>query len=125
LTDLLLAGLVAVGLLAVGAASWSRTRRRPETGTVVPSDLGPFPTVLFFSSGSCASCPPARQVVAAATADRFKEYSWDAHPGILRRLRIEQVPTTWVVDAEGRVVDRVEGPPDEARFRRSLAALTD
>ena len=53
--------------------------------------------------------------------DDFREYSWDVHPGILRRLRIDKVPTTWVVDADGRVAQQLEGTPASSRLRRALA----
>jgi hypothetical protein len=68
--------------------------------------------VLFFSSDTCDSCPPAREVVAAAAGGRLRDYSWQVHPGILRRLRIDAVPTTWVVDGDGRVEAVFAGRPE-------------
>ncbi len=91
----------------------------------MPADLGPFPAIVFFSSASCESCPPARAALAGATGGDFREYSWDVHPGILRRLRIERVPTTWVVDASGRVVEVVEGEPKRSVIEEARQTAAD
>ena len=114
MSELAIAGGVAVLLVAVGWLATRRRRAAVDHRPLMPADLGPFPVTVFFSSGTCASCPPARHALAEAIGEVFREYSWDVHPGVLRRLRIERVPTTWVVDADGRVVEVAEGEPTKA-----------
>ena len=117
----------AVAMGFVLAAAWAVTafvgRRRGDDRPVVPADLGPFPTVLLFTSDGCDSCPPARDAVSAATGGRFVEYTWQVHPGIHGRLRVERVPTTWVVGADGRVVSVIEGAVDEGALAADLLRI--
>ncbi len=117
---------VAMALVLVGA--WAVTvavgRRRGDDRPRVPADLGPFPTVFLFTSDDCGSCPPAREAVASATSGRFVEYTWQVHPGIHGRLRIDKVPTTWVVDGDGRVAEVVEGRPEPGALARAIGRLS-
>lgn len=117
-------GLVVAAALAttgvvVGRIGRGSVDERPR----VPGDLGPFPAVLFFSSGACASCGPARALVAAEAGGLFREHAWDVHPGILGRLRVDRVPTTWVVDAGGRRVRVVEGVPTPGSVAMAVEGL--
>lgn len=110
---------VALGLIGWVAVAWRR--RSTDVRRVVPADLGPFPAVLFFSSETCDSCPPAREVVVAAAGGRLRDYTWQVHPGILRRLRIDAVPTTWVVDVDGRVEAVFAGRPEPRAVAAAVA----
>lgn len=113
-----LAMAAALGAVWLGATALSR--RRGDDRPIAPDDLGPFPAVLLFTAEDCASCPPVRDAVARATGGRFAEYTWQVHPGILGRLRIDRVPTTWVVAADGRVASTFEGSVDEGAIRRAI-----
>lgn len=119
--------LAAVGMAAaLGLVGWAavlRRRRSTDVRRTVPADLGPFPTVLFFSSETCDTCPPAREVVVAATGGRMRDHTWQVHPGILRRLRIDAVPTTWVVDDGGRVEAVFAGRPDPDELASAVARV--
>ncbi len=114
--------LVGVAVLAAAVAAGRLTgRSRTDALPAAPADLGPYPAVLLFSSDSCASCAPARAVVDAEAAERWREHPWEIHPGILGRLRIDSVPTVWVVDADARIVDVIEGVPEQGRIARRVA----
>lgn len=125
MADWLLAVAMASLLAAVAAVTVWQRRRAVDPRPTAPTDLGPYPRVLLFTSEACASCPPARDAVAAATNGRFDEHTWQVHPGTLRRLRIDKVPTTWVVDAEARVEAVFEGVPDGAALGRALSRVFD
>ncbi len=117
---LVAAGMAAaLGLIGWAAVVWRR--RSTDVRRVVPDDLGPFPAVLFFSSDTCESCPPAREVVVAAAGGRMRDYTWQVHPGILRRLRIDAVPTAWVVDRDGRVEAVFAGRPEPGEVAAAVA----
>jgi len=112
-----------VAALAIGVPMglvWARLRpRRVRLGSV-PGELGPFPTVLLFSSSSCPTCPPAREVVTALCGAAVRELTWPADTVAFHKLAVGTVPATFVVDGEGDVVERFDGVPDERRLRRTL-----
>lgn len=120
-----LVAIVAIGI-PMGLA-WVRMRpRRVRLGSA-PAEFGPFPGVLFFSSISCPTCPPAREVVAALCGGAVRELAWPGDTVAFHKLAVGTVPATFVVDRAGRVVERFDGVPDERRLRRTLgkAGLQD
>lgn len=120
MADWIVAVAMAAALGAVGWLAVWRRRRTTDVRRAAPGDLGPFPAVLFFSSDTCESCPPAREVVVAAAGGRLREHTWQVHPGILRRLRIDAVPTTWVVDRDGRVEAVFAGRPEPGALAAAI-----
>jgi hypothetical protein len=112
---------MATVLVLIGWAAIAWRHRSTDVRRVVPTDLGPFPAVLFFSSDTCDSCPPAREVVVAAAGGRLRDYTWQVHPGVLRRLRVDAVPTTWVVDGDGRVEAVFAGRPEPGEVSGAVA----
>ena len=114
--------LIGLAILAAAVVAGRLTgRSRTDALPAAPTDLGPYPAVLLFSSDSCASCAPARTVIDSEAGARWREHPWEIHPGILGRLRIDSVPTTWVVDADGRIVDVIEGIPATGRIARRVS----
>ncbi len=112
-----------VAVLAIGlpiGLAWMRLRpRRARLGNV-PEALGPFPTVLLFSSPSCPTCPPARELVSAACGSSLRELTWPTDTVFFHKLAVGTVPATFVVDGAGDVLERFDGVPDERRLRRTL-----
>ncbi len=114
-----LAALAAVGLPM--ALAWFRARPRRARPGEAPAELGPFPRVLFFSSSTCPTCPPAREVVVNAAGDAVREVAWPKDTIAFHKLGVGVVPVTMAVDGRGRVVEVFEGLPDRRRLRRAVA----
>ena len=94
----------------------------------VLAELGATPgeraTLLQFSSAFCAPCRATRRILAEVSAmvDGVAHVEVDAeqHLAIVRRLHVRKTPTTLVLDAEQREVQRASGQPRKADV---LAAL--
>jgi thiol-disulfide isomerase/thioredoxin len=93
-------------------------------GTAYDGQRGERATLLQFSSAFCAPCRATRRVLAdvAATVDGVTHIEVDAedHLDLVRRLGVLRTPTTLVLDASGREVNRAGGAPRPAQV---LAAL--
>lgn len=127
--------LIALTAVAVGVALLLQ-RRRPEAPTA-PSYRAPTqvdradfdhdstPTLLaVFTSASCSSCATAWSSVEslAATQDGLAAQRIEIQddPKLHQRYRIDGVPTTLIIDADGVVTKSFFGPPVEDDL---LAAL--
>jgi thiol-disulfide isomerase/thioredoxin len=90
-------------------------------------DLGSRATLVQFSSAFCAPCRAARQVLAhtAGQVDGVRHVEVDAetHLDLIRRLGITKTPTTFVLDADGRIVRRAVGVPRLPELRATLNAI--
>ncbi|MFC9993361.1 TlpA family protein disulfide reductase [Nocardia sp. NPDC127526] len=90
------------------------------------------PTVLHFSADWCGPCAAVRRVVATIVAELAAapaapldlEIDLDANPALARELNVLSLPTTFVLDAEGRERYRISGVPKPADLRASLGPLT-
>ncbi|GAB4582903.1 TlpA family protein disulfide reductase [Nocardia sp. IFM 10818] len=90
------------------------------------------PTVLHFSADWCGPCAAVRRVVAsvvtelaaAPAAPLDLEIDIDDNPALARELNVLSLPTTFVLDAEGRERYRISGVPKAADLRGSLGPLT-
>ena len=105
--------LLAVGLAAFALGAWYLVRtlvlRRATTAAGVMSPLAPgLPGVLFFTTPQCAACKnvqrPVLQDLAVKMAGKIQVVEIDAteRPDLARSWSVLSVPTTFVVDAEGR-----------------------
>ena len=96
-------------------------RLEPQELGLSPSDLGERATLVQVSSAFCAPCRAARtvarRVVATADGVRHVEVDVAGHEDLAAALRITSTPTLLVLDAEGRVRERLEGVPRLAWLR--------
>jgi len=87
-------------------------------------DLGSRATLVQFSSAFCAPCRAARQVLAhtAGQVDGVRHVEVDAetHLELIRRLGVTKTPTTFVLDADGRIVRRAVGVPRLPELRATV-----
>ena len=90
-------------------------------------DLGSRATLVQFSSAFCAPCRAARQVLAhtAGQVDgvRHVEVDAESHLDLIRRLGVTKTPTTFVLDADGRIVRRAVGVPRVQELRATVDAI--
>ncbi|HVE99611.1 MAG TPA: thioredoxin family protein [Mycobacteriales bacterium] len=126
-----LAAATAVGFVWAGRRGRLRAVVDDEGGAADAATLraigvepGPRGTLVQFSSTFCAPCRATRRVLTdvAAMVDgvAYVEVDAEANLDAVRRLRIMRTPTTFVLDAGGRVVVRASGQP---RKPDVLAAL--
>lgn len=130
--------LIAAAIVAVSAIVgwvWSdrqgRTRRVPDGVFFAPADLpgvsgfGERATLVQFSTVFCAQCPATRRLLDTIAAERHGvvrvEVDLTDERQLATRLHILQTPTTFVLDADGRLVTRIGGPPR----REVVAAVLD
>lgn len=90
--------------------------------------LGTEASYLQFSSAFCAPCRATRARLRAEAADAeqlgYIEIDAESRLDLVRRLNVLRTPTVFVLDADGRVVWRwngpVSGPEDLERLRRAV-----
>lgn len=111
------------GVILLAWFAGKRGQSRSEREQPLPKDLGPFPAVLLFTSESCDSCQPARDVVSHEAGDFLKEIQFDTSPGMFERVRLRGVPTALVVSSEGLIIGRFEGVPEVGEVARSVTKL--
>lgn len=83
------------------------------------AELGESPgeraTLVQFSSTFCAPCRATRRILAEVAGlvpgVAHVEVDAEARPDLVEALRIEQTPTVFVLDADGRIVRRATGMP--------------
>lgn len=89
--------------------------------------LGTPVTLLQFSSAFCQPCRATRRVLGevAGLLDGVEHVEVDAESQLaaVRALNVWRTPTTLVVDAEGRIVQRAAGVPGKAQVIAALAPL--
>ncbi|WP_246016880.1 TlpA family protein disulfide reductase [Micromonospora pisi] len=89
--------------------------------------LGTPVTLVQFSSAFCQPCRATRRVLGevAGLLDGVEHVEVDAESQLaaVRALNIWRTPTTLVVDAEGRIVQRAAGVPAKAQVIAALAPL--
>jgi len=96
--------VVVGGLAAAGVAAWILQRRSRRPMRRVEAD-GLDPGVYFFSSGTCDTCPTARQDLAIRIVpETFTEFAWEDQPAVFEKLGVYAVPATLVVATDGSAV---------------------
>jgi thiol-disulfide isomerase/thioredoxin len=87
--------------------------------------LGEKATLLQFSSAFCAPCRATRrtlsEVAAVVPGVEHLEVDAEHHLELVRRLGILRTPTTLVLDAAGREVNRAAGAPRKEQVLSALA----
>jgi thioredoxin-like negative regulator of GroEL len=105
-----LAPLIALALLAGAALALRAAQSRQRAhlvGRVVEAQVG-GPTILFFSGATCTVCHTAQRPALDRLAPALdglvevREVDVAAEPALARRFKVMSLPTTVVVDAEGR-----------------------
>jgi len=127
--------LVLAGCCLFGAwrrFSDGRTKRDDGHGLLSAQDigeqLGADATLLQFSSAFCAPCRTTRSVL-SRTADVLPgvahiEVDAESNLDLVRRLDINRTPTTLLLDADGRVRNRVVGVPQPEQLLSALAQIS-
>ena len=122
---LLVATLVAA--VAVGFISKKRQGRFVEkknfhplvTADEVGQELGSVATLLQFSSAFCTQCRATRQVlenvVPSFPGITHIEIDAESHLELVRRLYINQTPTTIFLNSEGQEIGRAVGAPKKSQ----------
>jgi len=91
--------------------------------------LGERATLLQFSSAFCAPCRVTRRILheVAAVVPGVEHVEVDAehHLELVRRLGILRTPTTLVLDAGGRELQRASGAPKKDEVLATLARLLE
>jgi thiol-disulfide isomerase/thioredoxin len=109
-----------------GARAPSLETTWTQVAAAIPdATLGEKATLLQFSSAFCAPCRATRrtlsEVAAVVPGVVHLEVDAEHHLELVRRLGILRTPTTLVLDAAGREVNRAAGAP---RKEQVLNALT-
>ncbi|MEU5907236.1 thioredoxin family protein [Micromonospora sp. NPDC047467] len=139
--------LVVVGVLTLATAlGWWWRRRdgriRPVAREDQLADSGPDPaspvlaalgarpgavTLMQFSSAFCAPCRATRRLLTEVEGRvdgvHVVEIDAERHLDEVRELAIWRTPTVLVVDAEGRIVQRVSGVPGRDELMAGLRPL--
>lgn len=131
--------LIVLGALVLAAVAagvlWRAGdgRRRASAGLqIVASDLpggalAARATLVQFSTELCARCPQAHRMLAqiASAHDGVEHVDVDLtdRADLAARYRVLQTPTTFVADADGRVLARFNGVPRRGDIEAALAEL--
>lgn len=126
---MLLAPVIAGLVLAAAAAglAWQRSSQRRIVGRRGPVAAGRGPRILAFTGESCTVCHvaqrPALARLRAELSDvEVTEIDVAREPGTARAYRVMTLPTTVVLDAEGRVRAVNAGFATEALLRGQVSA---
>jgi thioredoxin-like negative regulator of GroEL len=107
---LALAPLLAFAVIALVAVAlrWAQARqRRHLVGRVVAAEGGE-PAILFFSGATCTVCHTAQRPALERLAPELdgrvtvREVDVAEEPALARRFKVMSLPTTVVLDGEGR-----------------------
>jgi hypothetical protein len=115
--------LVLVAVLMAVAVGWMRIRALTARGGVVgqPAGRAHEAYILYFSGDGCTICR-THQEPALRTLEGVQVQKVDAlaEPELARRYRVYTLPTTVVVDSDGRVRHVNYGFASAERLRRQI-----
>jgi hypothetical protein len=138
--------VVAIALLAVAALVVAATglglvlrnrtgRARRVRGDVLDArvlgagPLGDRGTLLQLSTPMCTQCGPTARLLGEVAASRpgvtHLEVDLTERPGLADRLHVLQTPTTFLLDAGGRIRGRIGGRPRPDQLARELDLLLE
>lgn len=123
--------LVAAGFLAYGLGNrlWLATRARQTLGLGAFGYQAGMPAILYFTSPGCVPCitiqRPALTRLLAAFGGRLQVLEVDAtlHPRLADAWGVLTVPTTFIIDSQGRPRGVNHGAARADRLAAQLAAL--
>lgn len=125
----LFAPLAAFAVLAAGAAvlAVQRASQRRLTGARAPGIDGGGPDILYFTGPNCTICHVAQRPALArlhGTIDDLavREIDVAADPAAARAFRVMTLPTTIVLDVEGRISAVNAGFASETVLRGQVEA---
>lgn len=109
---------------------WIETRLWLDVRSALPeAELGETATLLQFSSAFCAPCRATRrtlvEVASIVPGVTHVEVDAEHHLELVRRLDILRTPTTLVLDASGREVNRATGAPRRDQVLAALGGVGD
>ncbi len=121
------------GLLGLGAAVFYLLNRillsRAQNNTGQKIDLSGKPVLLYFTTPTCAPCKtiqrPAIHRLHEMLGERIKIIEIDAaaHPAMASRWGVLSVPTTFIIDPQGRPRHVNHGIASAAKLERQLNDL--
>ncbi|MFW7414797.1 thioredoxin domain-containing protein [Demequina sp. SO4-18] len=130
--------LIIVAVLAVASAGYwwwqrrqGRVREMHRDGALSSETLGAKrgygATFVQFSTPMCAKCPGTARLL-GEVADSHRnvahiEIDASERLDLARELSIMRTPTTLVLDSDGMVVARMDGPPTREQAEAALAAV--
>ncbi len=103
------------------------TRHNTLSSDLLGAKRGFHATFVQFSTPMCAKCPgTARLLQGVASQHRHVahiEIDASERLDLARELSIMRTPTTLVLDSDGAVVARMDGPPTVEQAEAALAAV--
>jgi thiol-disulfide isomerase/thioredoxin len=126
---LLLAPLIAVvAIAAVALILWAqRHGQRGLVGSIADSTRrSGLPSILYFTGASCTICHTAQKPALRALATdvaagvEIREVDIAIEPALARHYRVMSLPTTIVLDADGKVTDINVGFANGETLRQQL-----
>ncbi len=125
---LAMAGLLCAACVVVFLLVRAAVLRRAGRAGLLPGLFEPGrPGVLFFTTPQCAACRavqrPALEALKERLAGRVQIIEIDAldHPDLARSWSVLSVPTTFVLDSDGRPVHVNHGVASTGRLLTQLA----
>ncbi|PPF84200.1 thioredoxin [Pseudoclavibacter sp. RFBJ3] len=144
--DASLAVMVLVGLVVVASVigvvlqrtnGRLKTSRAPGGASAGAADLhllgagvepGDSATIILFSTEFCARCPATKrmldQLASTAPGVVVAEVDLTDRQDLARSYDVRQTPTVLVLDADGKRVARIGGPPRRAELEAQLLQLS-
>ncbi len=129
--------IIAALLAGASVAFWwwqgrqGRVREVQRAGALSSETLGAKrgyrATFVQFSTPMCAKCPGTKRLLTEVAADHrdvvLIEIDASERLDLARELSIMRTPTTLVLDSDGVVVARMDGPPSRTQAEEALGAV--